>query len=142
MTHPLHLQCQQTVDKTTPINYQQVTTTLEQPSASKSDGDDDDDDDDMLDDLENVDKLAILTTPNEANLLHQCQVEMEAYLADKGLPFRKEHNKRECYAMIFLIGGKRRKQVSNSYSTGKYILVHFCQFGSTRTEAGHPKWCH
>ena len=51
----------------------------------------------MLGDLENIDEFPIETTPNEANLLNQSQVEMEAYLADKALPLQKEHNKKEYY---------------------------------------------
>ena len=51
----------------------------------------------MFGDLENIDEFPIETTPNEANLLNQSQVEMEAYLADKALPLQKEHNKKEYY---------------------------------------------
>ena len=67
---------------------------LEQPSESNPNGDNDFD---MFCDLEIDDDFPIETTPDETNLLNQCQVEMEAYLADQGikLRIRKEHNKKK-----------------------------------------------
>ena len=67
---------------------------LEQPSESDPNGDNDFD---MFCDLEIDDDFPIETTLDEANLLNQCQVEMEAYLADQGikLRIRKEHNKKK-----------------------------------------------
>ena len=49
----------------------------------------------MIGDLENDDDYPVETTPDETNLLNQCQVEMEAYLADQGIKLRKKDNKKE-----------------------------------------------
>ena len=65
---------------------------LEQPSESIANGDNDFD---MFGDLENDDDFPIETTPDENNLLNQCKVEMEAYLADQGIKLREEHNKKK-----------------------------------------------
>lgn len=118
-----------------------MTTTPEQPSASasKSNGDDDD----MLDDLKNVYKLAILTTSGEANLLHQCQVEKDAYLADQGLTFGKEQNKRECYDFLDWC----KEKVNRYLVVIALVQIYSCAFlpvwlHQNGSEAGHHKLCH
>ena len=88
-----------------------MTTTPEQPSASasKSNGDDDDGDDDMLDDLKNVYKLAILTTPDPTKLIYYTNVRLRRMLISLTKVWHLEKNKIRESAMIFLNGGKKKK---------------------------------
>jgi hypothetical protein len=66
------------------------------PTSAARQPEGEDGNDSMFGDLENVEHFVIQTTPDEDNLLKQCQVEMEAYLADKGLPLRKDNKKMYC----------------------------------------------
>ena len=57
--------------------------------------DNDDSNDDMFGDLEKNNAVEIDMTPDEVELKNQCEVELEAYLTDKGMKLRKENPKKE-----------------------------------------------